>query len=383
MGNGRSLKRIGLADACLRHKSLVLCLDGWQLQSTHFFIMLCLYGLASNMVDLKSVLKADPTAWLLEKDNPSVRYYTLTHIQGKRENDSEVREAKDDIMKVGVVSEILTKQNKEGYWGTPQSFYTAKYRGTVWQLVILAGLGADGKDERVKKACEFILKNSQDHESGGFSMHESGKIGGGRHSEVIPCLTGNMVWCLIRFGHLENPQVRRGVDWITTYQRFDDGIEDPPKGWPYDRFQMCWGKHTCHMGAVKALKALAEIPADKRSKDVIDTIEKGAEHMLKHHIHKRSHDLSRVSKPGWVRFGFPLMYQTDVLEILEILTKLGYKDKRMQEAVDLVISKQDAQGRWKLENTFNDSFLTGIEQKDEQSKWITLKALEALRMFYS
>ena len=213
-------------------------------------------------------------------------------------------------------------------------------------------------------------------------MHESGKIGGGRHSEVIPCLTGNMVWCLIRFGYLENPRVRRGVDWITTYQRFDDGIEDPPKGWPYDRFQMCWGRHTCHMGAVKALKALAEIPADKRSKDVIDTIEKGAEHMLKHHIHKRSHDLSRVSKPGWLRFGFPLMYQTDALEILGILTKLGYKDKRMQEAVDLVISKQDAQGRWKLENTFNDHFLTRIEQKDEQSKWITLKALEMLKEFY-
>ncbi|OGD46157.1 nitrogen fixation protein NifH [Candidatus Bathyarchaeota archaeon RBG_16_48_13] len=335
------------------------------------------------MTDLKSVLKADPAAWLLEKDNPSVRYFALTDVQGKLDTDSEAKKAKDDIMRVGLVPEILAKQNNEGCWEPPKSFYTAKYRGTVWQLVILAELGADGKHERVKKACEFILENSQDHDSGGFSMHASGKTGGGRHSEVIPCLTGNVVWSLVRLGYLENPQVVRGINWITTLQRFDDGIEDPPKGWPYDRFEMCWGKHTCHMGAVKALKALAEIPADKRSKDVINTIGRGAEHMLEHHIHKRSHDLSRVSKPGWRRFSFPLMYQTDVLEILGILTRLGYKDKRMQEAIDLVISKQDEQGRWRMEDTFNGRFQVEIEQKGKPSKWITLKALEVLKRFYS
>ncbi len=334
------------------------------------------------MVDLKSVLKADPASWLLEKENPSVRYFTLTEILGRPENDPEVREAKDDIMKAGAVPSIFSHQNNEGFWETPESFYTAKYRGTVWQLVILAELGSDGKDERVKKACEFILENSQDRESGGFSMHESGKTGGGRHSEVIPCLTGNMVWSLIRLGCLEDPRVQRGINWITTYQRFDDGVEDPARGWPYDRFEMCWGRHTCHMGAVKVLKALAEIPASERSAEVVATIEKGTEHMLKHHIHKRSHDLSRVSKPGWLHFGFPMMYQTDALEVLDILTKLGYKDKRMQEAVDLVVSKQDDHGRWKLENTFNDSFSTRIEQEDEQSKWITLKSLEVLKRFY-
>ena len=335
------------------------------------------------MADLESVLKTDPTAWLLEEDNPSVRYFTLTNILGKFENDPEVKEAKDNIMKVGLVPKILAKQNNGGYWEAPESFYTAKYGGTVWQLIILAELGADEKDERLRKAHEFILENSQDHESGGFSLNASSKTGGGRHSEVIPCLTGNMIWSMIRLGYYDDPQVRRGIDWITTYQRFDDGIKDPPKGWPYDRFEMCWGKHTCHMGVVKTLKALAEIPANKRSHDVTKTIEKGVEHLLRHHIHKRSHDLIRLSKPGWLRFGFPLMYQTDVLEILGIMTRLGYKDKRMQEAIDLVVSKQDNEGRWRLENTFNDRFLMRIEEKGKQSKWITLKALEVLRSFYS
>ena len=85
------------------------------------------------------------------------------------------------------------------------------------------------------------------------------------------------------------------------------------------------------MGAAKAFKALAEIPVEQRSKGVVDTLERGVEYMLKHHIYKRSHNLSKVSKPGWLRFGFPLMYQTDVLEMLGILTSLGCKDERLQE----------------------------------------------------
>jgi hypothetical protein len=336
-----------------------------------------------DMSDWKSALKEDPTDWLLEKENPSVRYFTLTDILDRPDSDLEVKEAKDEIMNIGVVPKILAKQSDQGYWETPQRFYTAKYKGTVWQLIILAELGADGRNERIRKACEFILENSQDHESGGFSMWTSARTGGGRHSGVIPCLTGNMVWSLIRFGYLEDLRVRRAINWIATYQRFDDGIEDPSKGWPYERYEICWGKHTCHMGVVKALKALAEIPADKRSDDVESTIEKGVEYMLVHRIHKRSHDLSRVSKPGWLRFGFPLMYQTDALEVLGILTKLGYKDKRMQEAIELVISKQDNQGRWKLKNTFNGRFHTNIEQKHKPSKWITLKAIKELKGFYS
>ena len=159
-------------------------------------------------------------------------------------------------------------------------------------------------------------------------------------------------------------------------------IRDRPRGWPYERFEMCFGKHTCHMGAAKALKALAEIPETKRNGEVENVIEKGTEYFLQHHIYKRSHDLSRVSKPGWLRFGFPLMYQTDVLEILGILTKLGYKDERMQEAIDLVVSKQDDEGKWKLESTFNGRFQTNIEQKTKPSKWITLGALGVLKRYF-
>jgi hypothetical protein len=192
-----------------------------------------------------------------------------------------------------------------------------------------------------------------------------------------------MVWSLIKFGFLDDSRVERAINWITTYQRFDDGEKPVPKGWPYDTMKSCFSKHTCHMGAAKSLKALAAIPIEKRSEEVKQTIEAGAEYFLIHCIHKKSHDLSRVSKPGWLRFGFPLMYQTDVLELLDVLTSLGYRDDRMQEALDLVVSKQDDFGRWSLDSTFNGRFQTNIEQKGKASKWITLNALKVLKRFYS
>jgi hypothetical protein len=335
------------------------------------------------MESWKSWLHADPTEWLLETDNPSVRYFTLRDLLEKSDTNPEVKEAHQDIMRTGVVPAILEKQKNEGYWEDPERFYSAKYKGTVWQLMILAELGADGNDVRVRRACEFILSRSQDLEGGGFAYSSSVKKGGGRHSEVIPCLTGNLVWSLIRLGYLKDARLQRGIDWITTYQRFDDRIAEAPKGGPYDRLKTgCFSTHSCHMGAVKTLKALAEIPENKRTTAVKKTIKKGAEYFLLHHVFKSSHNLDRIPKPGWLKFGFPLMYQTDALEILWILTKLGYKDQRMQEAIDILVSKQDNQGKWLLENTFNGRYQVNIEQKRKTSKWITLRALSILKPFY-
>ena len=321
---------------------------------------------------------ADPIPWLLE-GGAAERHAALTRLLGAAPDDPEVQEARRAIMTEGPVPAILAEQQADGHWESQDRFYAAKYRGTVWTLLILAELDADGADARVRAACEAVLRDAQDPDSGGFSTGRSKKAGGGLPSGVIPCLTGNLVFALVRLGMLDDPRVQRGLDWITTYQRFDDAEGDAPTGWPYDRYEMCWGRHTCSMGAIKALKALAEIPPERRTPAMQATISGGAEFFLRHHIHRRSHDLNRDSKPGWRRFGSPLMYQTDALEILLVLTRLGYRDERMREALDLVASRADDQGRWGLQQTFNDRFVVPIEAKGEPSRWVTLRALEVLR----
>lgn len=334
------------------------------------------------MQDWKLIGNANQIDWLLEKHNPSVRYFTLKYILDKPDDDGAVLHAKDQIMQIGVVPKILQKQSDLEYINSFSKFYTNKYRGIVWSLITLAELGAK-MTPQIKEQCEYLLENSQEREDGGFSQSTAIRTGGGRITEVIPCLTGNLVFCLIHFGYLEDPRLQRAIQWLTKFMRFNDGVEDEPQSEKYNQVTMCWGKHTCHMAVVKALKGLSAIPVKRRTKEVNDTIQKAVEFILVHHIFKRSHDLNKKSKPGWLRFGFPLMYQTDILEILDILTKLGIKDKRMQDAIEIVIKKQDENGKWKAENTYcSDRLLLPIEEKKGHSKWITLRAMTVLKRYY-
>src|SRR4030042_3729074 len=88
-------------------------------------------------------LKANPLPWLLEEDNPSVRYFALVDLVGAASRDRRVVEAKKAIMEKGIVPKILAGQKKGGYWEKAEDFYVrTKYKGTVWQLIILAELGA-------------------------------------------------------------------------------------------------------------------------------------------------------------------------------------------------------------------------------------------------
>ncbi len=327
-------------------------------------------------------MNSDPLDWLLEDNNPSVRYFALRNLLDYRQDHPDVIDTQSNIMKMGLVPQILAGQKSEGFWESPEDFYIrTKYRGTVWQIIILAELGAQGNDPAIDRACEFILTWSQNRESGGFAYRGSG-ANGGQSSAVLPCLTGNMIWSLLRFGKQEDPRVQAGLRWLSLHQRYDDGDTEPPPIPPYKRFEMCWGRHTCTPGAVKALKAAAEIPVQKQDAEITQLITRASEFLLQHRLFKRSHDLTRAAKPKWTHFGFPTMWDTDAMEMADILLRLEIRDPRMQEAVDLIVGRQDVQGRWSLENTFNGRFRFNIERKGRPSKWVTLLALRVLKNYY-
>jgi hypothetical protein len=330
----------------------------------------------------KKLMTPDLAEWLLDKENPSIRYFTLKDMYDLPETDADVIEAKQAIMQSIPVQRILAKQTEGGYWGKAEDFYEhSKYKGTVWNAILLAELGADASNERVRTAAEFILRVVRDHQSNGYA-HISDLISdGGKHDAVIPCLTGNMLWSLIRFGMRRDRSVQDGIDWMAICQRFDDKDTKPPDEFPYTVRYQCWGRHTCMMGAVKSLRALAEIPVEERSMQVIDTLNAGVEFLLKHHLFKRSHNLEKIARPDWLKLGFPTMWHTNFLEMLDILTRLGCRDERMQEAVNLLLSKRDEQGKWPMETGLNKRMLVSFENEGEPSKWVTLQALCVLKRF--
>jgi hypothetical protein len=319
-------------------------------------------------------MKNEIISLLLRSEDPSVRYYTLTELAGKSDSEPEVRLAKESVMTQGHVPVILGKQKPAGHWGKPEDFYMrSKYKGTVWNMILLAALGADPNDSRIRSMCEFILSASYDRSTGGFSYNS--------HSDgIIPCLTGNMAWALIRFGYAADPRLQKSLEWMAEYQRYDDGDGKPGKEWPY-RFEKCWGRHTCHLGVTKMLKAFAEIPAGNRTDKMNSAIERGIEYILMHRIHKSSRNPSRVAMKKWTEFGFPHMWNSDIIEVLSILAKYGIRDERTGDALDLVLSKRQPDGWWINEHNHEKCLTAAIEKKGEPSEWVTMNALKVLEYY--
>ena len=132
------------------------------------------------------------------------------------------------------------------------------------------------------------------------------------------------------------------------------------------------------------LKALSAIPKYKRAKKVNEIIDLEVEVIMENQVYKylRNLDGTRKEKAGWKRFGFPMFYQSDILEVLNILALLGVKDSRMQDSIDVVIKAQQKNGKWLLKDTFNGKMICDIEEKGKPSKWITYRALYALKGYY-
>ena len=57
-------------------------------------------------------------------------------------------------------------------------------------------------------------------------------------------------------------------------------------------------------------------------------------------------------------------------------------DERMAEAIGILGSKRDADGKWPLEHAHHDDQLADMgETEDQPSRWITLRALRVLRWY--
>jgi hypothetical protein len=83
---------------------------------------------------------------------------------------------------------------------------------------------------------------------------------------------------------------------------------------------------------------------------------------------------------NWWKFGFPVFYITDILQIVEALVGLGYAhDPRLSNALTLIREKQDEQGRWPLEYSYIGKTWVNFGPKKEPNKWVTLRVLRVLK----
>ncbi len=90
----------------------------------------------------------------------------------------------------------------------------------------------------------------------------------------------------------------------------------------------------------------------------------------------------RKGEFAWTRFAFPTWWHYDVLRGLDYLRRAGVRpDERVKEAVKLVESKRDVDGRGRLEVVYPGRNLIEMEAMGQPSRWITLKALRVLEWY--
>ncbi|MCL5678066.1 MAG: hypothetical protein M1442_02195 [Candidatus Thermoplasmatota archaeon] len=310
----------------------------------------------------------DIMQWLLEPDQPFIRYHALLDLLDRKPSDSEAAEALRNVPKRGWAKDILSCQTSPGLWESGRDLYRPKYTSTIWRFIVLSDMGVSAEDNRMKKTCELFLRD--------YSRPDGGLDSPGPGSEL--CVTGNLARALIQCGYAEDSRVRSAVKWLIEHQ-MDDG------GWHcFPRIAFGRGTLDCWEG----LSAFASLPENRWNAAIKRCVERGAEFYLEHELFKQGKNYL-----PWLRFHYPVHYYYDILIGLDLMTKLGYSDdRRLRPAFDILRRKRRPEGFWLMDANHPDlgkgagyrmkrsdvkPFI--LEMAGTPSKLITLRALSILK----
>jgi hypothetical protein len=340
-----------------------------------------------------------PTAtldWLLEPENPTVAVLTRRTILGAPDDDATAAlwSLRNDYEPV---ARILAAMRADGSWDTPARDYE-KYRGSLWQIVLLGELHARGDDERIQRAAGYAF--SRQLPDGSWSASNK------RPAGSIPCLTANVARGLARMGYARDERVIAALAQVSAIYRDYGFLACPPGGHVYTL------NGYCHMLAPKLLLLLSEVPRDLwpegaedlrvgcvavlRDKQVFRCLPREAREFadlvyaakaadreaVRDRFVAQHPDVHYGDKPGWLRFGFPLSYNSDALEALVALAAVGeVRRPEYEPALEAVAAAADAENRWTMRNSLNGKMFGDVEAKGRPSKWLTLRALNVLDHF--
>jgi len=328
-------------------------------------------------------LKGDPLPWLLEKGSPGARYMTLRDVLELPDGDRELRAARKAAHKEEPIAAVLSEMDQAGFWVEAGPGYNPKYRSTVWSVILLAQLGASiAEDKRIATACAYLLDHALTP-VGQFTMT-------GAPSGTVDCLQGNLCWALAVLG-ADDPRLERAFEWMarTVTGEGIAPLADKQAAVRYYAGKCGPGfacgannKLPCAWGAAKVMLAFGRLTDQQRTPLIRRAISQGVDFLLDTDPAAAEYPSGYTGKPSqsWWKFGFPVFYVTDVLQIVEALVRLGFgRDPRLADALALIRGKQDAQGRWPLEYDYAGKTWGEWGEKKQPNKWVTLRALNVLK----
>lgn len=304
--------------------------------------------------------RPSPVRWLLEADNPPIRYGTLRDLLERPAGDPEVRAASSAIPSFPPLAQLLAAQKHDGYW-VGRDYYLPKNAGTFWTLCVLADMGLTREHPAVQRGVAYLLAHQR--QDGAFCRRR--RISGQgivQEPDPDPCTHARIVRLLIQFGYGEDAQTRAGMAWLLATQR-QDGMWLCPRP----------GRHGCLRATLDYLRAAvldpaaAVHPATARAAAVLAGLlmQPG---MGRYHVD----DQWTVLEYPYVGYG--------VIPALDALGRLGYTTAHPQvaAAVEYLLSRQLPSGAWPLDRHPHRPALD-FGRPGEPSKWLTLDALRVLK----
>ncbi|CAN5217858.1 hypothetical protein BH20ACT8_BH20ACT8_22130 [soil metagenome] len=301
--------------------------------------------------------------WLLDSD-PSVRWQVMRDLTGAPAD--VVAAERSRVATEGWGARLLGLQGPDGQWdgGThfPRWAWESEpsdqpWTATTHSLLVLRDLGLDPADERARSAVALVRENSK-WEEGGQDFFAG---------EVEPCINGMAVALGAYFGE----SVQGIVDRLLGEQLSDGGWN-------------CWAEHGATVSSfhttICVLEGLLEYElATGGSPEMTAARLRAHEYLLERRLFRRL-STGEVIDPAFTVFAFPTRWHFDVLRGLDYLRSAGAApDERTAEAIELVRSKRDEDGRWLLENTHPGAVHFEMEEGDGRpSRWNTLRALRVL-----
>lgn len=308
-------------------------------------------------------MHTDIIDWLLEADEPSVRYRTLTELLDRAADEAEVTSARNAIAESADAQRIFKKMHPDGYWLQRKSS-TKEWIGdgveygsfatTHFVLSYLSELGFTVEDARVAQAADRYLDLQQ--ADGDFWLH-------------ISCLYSYNIRTFIRLGLRDDARVQRTIDLMLDTERADGGyLCDMHEG----KYKTRTVK-SCVRGSAKALMAFAELPEYREHPRCLAL----AEYFLERGGAFKNGKPDEPVSDDAVRTSYPIIWRTSITEILYGLAKMGYgQDARLARAWETLEKKRNSQGRYCMDWTTSSALLKA-GKPGEANKWITLYALLA------